>query len=160
MAATITQLVVVQNRRRGAYTESDMHNALLDYRAGRYTSVPKGALAHNVPIQSLWNRLAGRISRSHAHEHTQVLSNAEEKTFVEWFKHLIITGFPASPSLAIAIAEAIRKNRYWVARLPPSDPRPIGQSWLDRARARHPDIQGMWTRRSMAQGTKQLVWRL
>jgi hypothetical protein len=77
----------------------------------------------------------------------QVLSNAEEKTLVRWITHITIAGFPASPSLAIAIAEEIRKNRYQVAWLPPSYPRPIGKSWLDRSRARHPDIQGIWTRK-------------
>jgi len=35
-----------------AYTESDINNALLDYRAGRYTSVQKCALAYNIPVQS------------------------------------------------------------------------------------------------------------
>lgn len=77
----------------------------------------------------------------------QVLSNAEEKTLVRWITHLTSTGFPASPSLAMSIAEEIRGNRYQVARLPPSYPRPIGKSWLDRFRARHPDIQGIWTRK-------------
>ena len=66
---------------------------------------------------------------------------------MRWIAHLTITGFPASASLAIAIAEEIRKNRYQVARLPPSYPRPIGKSWLDRFRARHPDMQGIWTRK-------------
>jgi hypothetical protein len=130
-----------------AYTEPDMYNALLDFRAGRYTSVRKCALVYNIPVQSFRNRLSGRISRSHAHEHMQVLSNAEENTLVRWITHLTITGFPASPSLAIAIAEEIRKNRYQVARLPPSYPRPIGKSWLNRFRARHPDIQGIWSRK-------------
>lgn len=77
----------------------------------------------------------------------QILSSAEEKTLVRWITHLTSTGFPASPSLVVAIAEEIRKNRYQVARLPPSYPRPIGKSWLDRFRARHPDIQGVWTRK-------------
>jgi hypothetical protein len=49
--------------------------------------------------------------------------------------------------LTIAITEEIRRNRYQVARLPPSYPRPIGKSWLDRFRAHHPDIQGVWTRK-------------
>jgi hypothetical protein len=130
-----------------AYTESKIYNALLDYRADRYTSVRKFALAYKIPLPSFRNRLAGRISRSHAHEHMQALSNAEGKTSVRWITHLTITGFPASPSLAVAIAEEIRRNRYQVARLPPSYPRPIGKSWLDRFRAHHPDIQGVWTRK-------------
>jgi hypothetical protein len=127
-----------------AYTESDIYNALLDCRAGRYTSVRKCALAYKIPVPSFRNRLTGRISRSHAHEHMQVLSNAEEKTLVRWITHLTITGFPASPSLAIAIAEERRRNCYQVAQLPLSYPRPIGKGWLDRFQARHPDIQVVW----------------
>jgi len=66
---------------------------------------------------------------------------------VRWITHLTITGLPASPSLAIVIAEEIRGNRYQVAWLLPSCPRLIGKSWLHRFRARHPDIQGTWTRK-------------
>ena len=69
------------------------------------------------------------------------------EVFSEMIKHLTVTGFPGSPSLAIAIAEEIRENRYQVARLPPSYLRPTGKSWLHRFRARHPEIQGIWTRK-------------
>jgi hypothetical protein len=85
------------------------------------------------------------------HEHMQVLSNAEEKTSVRWNTHLTITGFPALPSLAIAIAEEIRKNRYQVAWLPPSYPRPIGKSWLDRFAHDIPTSRAYGLARLMAQ---------
>ena len=130
-----------------AYTESQMHTAVLDCSTGRCTSIRECAIAHDVPVQSLRNRLAGRTSRTHAHEHMQILSNAEERTLVRWLTHLTNTGFPASPALAIKMAEEVRRNRYQVSRTPPFYPKPIGKSWLDRFRARHPEIQGVWTRK-------------
>jgi hypothetical protein len=112
-------------------------------------TLPCGSVRSRTTYQSKASGTASPVAfpRAHAHEHMQVLSNAEETTLVRWITHLTVTGFPASPSLAIAIAEEIWKNRYQVARLPPSYPRPIGKNWLDRFRARHPDIQGIWTRK-------------
>ena len=147
-----------------AYSETDIQKAILEFTTGRYASVRKCAAAYRIPVQSLRNRLSGRNSRSHAHEHMQILSNAEEGTLVRWITHLTSTGFPASPSLAIAIAEEIRRNRYLVSRTPPSYPRSIGKSWLDRFRARHPEIQGVWVRKiegarhkAMSVETKDMV---
>ena len=72
---------------------------------------------------------------------------SEEKTLVRWITHLTRTGFPASPALAIQMAEEIRRNRYRLSKTPPSSQRPIGKSWLDRFRPRHPEIQGAWARK-------------
>ena len=33
-----------------AYTDSDVHNTLLNYRVGKYTSVRKYALAYNILV--------------------------------------------------------------------------------------------------------------
>ena len=50
------------------------------------------------------------------------------------------------PSLAVAIAETIRTQRYEqsTGALPP---RSLGKNWLDKFRKRHPEIQGVWTRK-------------
>lgn len=76
----------------------------------------------------------------------QILSTDEENALVRWITHLSHTGFPTSPALAVAMAEEIRRCRFRLSRTPPSYPRPIGKSWLDRFRKRHPEIQGAWTR--------------
>ena len=92
-------------------------------------------------------RLSGQTSRSHAHESMQILSNPEETTLVRWITYLTSTGFPASPALAIQMAEEIRNNQYRLPKASPPSHRSIGKSWLDRFRKRHPEIQGVWTRK-------------
>jgi hypothetical protein len=77
----------------------------------------------------------------------QILSNAEERTLVRWITHLTRAGFPAPPSLAMQMADEIRHNRFQLSTTPPSYLRPIGKSWLDRFRTRHPEIKGVWTRK-------------
>lgn len=124
-----------------AYSESDIQSAISAY-FGRidvgqsmcdrvWCSPPHFSASH------LW-----RTSRSSAHESMQILSTDEEKTLVRWITDLSHTGFPTSPALAVAMAEAIRRGRFQLSRTPPSYPRPIGKSWLDRFRKRHPEIQG------------------
>jgi hypothetical protein len=88
-----------------------------------------------------------RPSRPTSHEYRQILSNAEERTLVRWLTRLTTTGFPASPALAVQMAEEVRYGRYQLGHNPPSCERPIGKSWLDRFRYRHPEIQGIWTRK-------------
>jgi len=136
----------VNIRDSDAYSESDLQTAILAYKVGEYTSIRACASAFSLPRRTLQHRISGRNSRSHAHEPMQILSPAEEKTLVRWITHLTSTGFPASPALAIEMAEEIRRGRYQLSRTPPSYLRPIGKSWLHRFRTRHPEIQGVWAR--------------
>ena len=45
------------------------------------------------------------------------------------------------------MAEEVRRNRFQLTHSIISYPRPIGKSWLDRFRTRHPEIKGVWTRK-------------
>ena len=94
-----------------AYSESDIQHAIVAYKAGKYTSIRACAGVFNVPYPTLQTRLSGRTSRSHAHEHMQILSKAEERTLVRWITHLTRAGFPAPPALAMQMADEIRHNR-------------------------------------------------
>ena len=129
-----------------ASSRSKIQSAIIAYKAGEYTSIRACATAYSIPYRTLHYRLSGRNSRSYAHEPMQILSNAEERTLVRWITHLTSTGFPASPALAIAMAEEIRHGRFQLSHTLHSYLRPIGKSWLDRFRTRHPEIQGVWTR--------------
>ena len=128
------------------YSESVIDEAILAIKAKRYKSVRAAAHAFSIPRSTLRYRMAGRTSRSHAHETTQILSSAEEKTLLKWITQLTCTGYPASPALAIQMAETIRSQRYQLSK-GPRPQRPIGKNWLDRFRKRHPEIQGVWTRK-------------
>jgi len=94
----------------------------------------------------LRNRLAGRTSRSQAHETAQILSNAKELTLVRWISRLCRTGFSASPALVVEIAEEVHRSGFQLSESLPTNLRPIGKQWIDRFRAWHPEIQGVWAR--------------
>ena len=126
--------------------EANIQAAILAFRANEYKSVHAAAIAFSVPDSTLRARIAGRASRSHAHETSQILSNAEEMTLVRWISRLCRTGFPASPALVVEMAEEVRQSRFQLSESLPSTLRPIGEHWIDRFRARHPEIQGTWTR--------------
>ena len=119
-------------RDESAYSESELQDAILAYKSGKFSSIRACAEAFRVPYPTLQTRLSGRTSRSYAHEYMQILSKAEERTLVRWITHLTSTGFPASPALAIEMAEEVRRNQFQLSRNPPSYLRPIGKNWLER----------------------------
>ena len=137
-------------RELDAFSESTVQEALLAHRNNEYASIRACAHAYRISHQTLLRCMAGHDSRPITHECRQILSNVEERTLVRWLTRLTSTGFPAAPALAIKMAEEIRRSRYQPAqspRDPPSYRRPIGKSWLDRFRKRHPEIQGVWTQK-------------
>jgi hypothetical protein len=143
---TTTTTMAVQTTEKQVYSEVDIQKAISAIKNNKYRSIRKAALAFNVPNATLQGRMSGRKSRATAHETQQVLSAAEEKTLSRWVTRLTRTGFPASPALAIEMAEEIRRGRVQLSRASaPSSP-PIGQKWLSRFKARMPDIAGIWTR--------------
>ena len=73
--------------------ETRIQNALLAHKSGKYRSVRAAAIAFSIPPSTLSYRIAGRASRSQAHESAQILSCAEEKTLVRWLTRLTSTGF-------------------------------------------------------------------
>jgi hypothetical protein len=126
--------------------EANIQAAINAYQNEEYKSVRAAARAFSVPASTVHARLAGRTSRSRAHETAQILSNPEEQTLVRWILRLCRTGFPASPALVVEMAEEIRRSRIQLSQSPPSTLRPIGEHWIDRFRIRYPNIQGVWTR--------------
>ena len=127
-------------------TEAKIQAAIQAFKSKEYKSVRAAALAFSVPPSTVHDRLAGRTSRSTAYESAQTLSNAEEHTLVRWISRLTQTGFPASPTLVVQIAEEVRRSRFQLSQSPPPTLRPIGEHWIDRFQTRHPEIQGIWTR--------------
>jgi hypothetical protein len=131
---------------RLAYTEVDIQTAILAIKNKEFASIRKAAVAFNVPYPTLRGRMSGRNSRATAHEAEQLLSPAEENTLSRWVTRLTRTGFPASPALVMEMAEEIRRGRVRLSKDKPETLRPIGESWLNRFKARNPDITGIWTR--------------
>lgn len=133
-------------RVKRVYTEGQLQAALSHINENRGQSVRATAAAYAVPESTLRNRLAGHTSCSGAHEHRQNLSSAEEKTLVKWLSNLTRAGFPASPALLVEMAEEVRRSRFKLSERPSPQLRPLGKHWSLKFRARHPEIQGVWTR--------------
>jgi hypothetical protein len=58
--------------------EAKVQAAILAFQNKEYKSVRAAALAFSVPSPTVHDRLAGRLSRSHAYESAQILSNTKE----------------------------------------------------------------------------------
>jgi hypothetical protein len=140
---TTTTTMTVQTPEKHVYSEADIQKAISAIKNNEYYSIRKAALAFNVPNATLQGRMFGRKSRTIAHEAEQILSPAEEKTLARWITRLTRTGFPASPALAIEMAEEIRRGRVQLSRASAPTPPPIGQKWLRRFKTRMPDIAGI-----------------
>jgi hypothetical protein len=120
---------MARSSKQAAQIEANVQAAIAAYQGKEYNSVRAAALAFSVPASTLRARLAGRISRSQAHESTQILSIVEEQTLVRWISRLCRTGFPISPKLLTEMAEEIRQSRFQLSQSPPSALRPIGEQW-------------------------------
>jgi hypothetical protein len=93
--------------------------------------------------------MAGRKTRTTAHEIEQILSSAEENTLARWITRLTVTGFPATPMLIKEMAEEVRVRRVQVASSQNTireNPSPIGHEWIYRFLKRHPNFKGVYSR--------------
>ena len=75
-----------------------VEDALKDYRNKKYKSVNAAAIAHNVPVATLRDRVKGGKSRAEANEAKQILSAAEEKALVKWILEVSQNGYPPRKS--------------------------------------------------------------
>jgi len=138
---------MTQNTRaKRASHDSLVNTALSAFEAGEFSSIRACARAFGVAKTTLRDRLSGTSSSSSSHEIMQNLSTAEEETLARWITRLTRTGYPASPALALEMAEEIRRTRKSLSTTPSSYPTPISRQWLFRFRARHPEISGIWAR--------------
>jgi hypothetical protein len=132
-----------------AYTEAKMQEPIAEYKVGRFKSVRACAISKGVPKTKLQHRISGHTSRSHGNENAQILTSPEGKTLVRRLTRLTSTDFPASPALAVEMAEDVRHSWMQLSKNPTQaslDSRSIGGKWLRRIRTRNSEIQGIWTR--------------
>ena len=73
--------------------EARLQEAIAAVLSKKYT-VTSAVLAFNVPCQTLYDRINGKLPCNKVHETEQLLSHAEEKELVWWITHLTITGYP------------------------------------------------------------------
>ena len=95
--------------------EARIEQAKLDFETRRYPTISAAAKAHRVPYFTLRRRIQGLAQPCRmAHAEQQLLTDAEEKTLVEWIQYLALTGHPLNkrtirPKIqAILTAKGIR----------------------------------------------------
>jgi hypothetical protein len=138
--------MVKRTKQQKSEIESSIQEAIYAYSTGLYTTIRKTADAFQVSRSTLHARMNGRNSRAIARESQQTLTNPEETVLLRWITRLTRTGFPASPRLVIEMAEEVRAERVQLTRRKSSTTRPIGYSWIERFKNRHPELGGIWTR--------------
>jgi len=89
--------------------EARLQEAMAAVLAKKYTA-SSATHAFNVPRQTLYDRLDGKLPRNKAHETEQLLSHTEEKELVRWITRLTITGYPPRYETLREMAEEIRKR--------------------------------------------------
>ena len=96
---------------------------------------------------TLSNRLRGVTqSRSRAFTHRQALSHDEEASLVEYIRRSSLLGHPPPPYMVYEVADEIRQNRLLMASSLSLPPPPLGHTWLDKFRKRHPQVASVWSR--------------
>ena len=126
--------------------EAQVRKALADIQSGKYKGTRSAARAYSLSDSTLRYRMAGRNSRASARQSQQILSETEENTLVRWITRLTCTGFPASPSLVVQMAEKIRCKCVHLRNDTNTSnqfARPIGHNWLYRFEFRHFEFVGV-----------------
>lgn len=86
-------------------------------------------LVPNTTLRSCWN---GQTTRKKSHEHEQKLLPGHEDALVAWITEMGRRGIPMQNNAAGSYASTISGCE-------------IGESWVRRFRARHPELKAKWT---------------
>ena len=81
-----------------------------------------------VPHSTLSDRWNGTPTRKEGHEHELLLTAAQEEVFTEWVK---VMGRQGIPMMATTITDHVADIAG----------RAVGESWVKRFRARHPNLK-------------------
>jgi hypothetical protein len=149
LPSSLTPAMGYKRTSKGSVLDLKVQNAITAYKNQEFSSVRAAANHFQISDKTLARRLAGGKSRAKAHEITQILSSAEEKTLVRWVTRYTFAGSPISPALLKELAGLIRDRR--VRHTSQNDSATqittsIGNEWLYRFLNRHPTIQGIYAR--------------
>ena len=95
-------------------------------------SLQQAARDYGVSRTTLTARYNGRETRKEAHVKEQKLSKEEEDVLIAWIKVMGRRGIPFTPALVQEYASELAGE-------------PVGETWLRRFAARHPDVKLRWT---------------
>jgi hypothetical protein len=118
--------------------ETDLVEAMDEFKAGNFRSIRSAASAYMLPYTTLRDRLRGAQSRQRAHKNEQLLTVEEEKAIVRFCGKLDDLGHPLSLPMVKRLAAGM---------LPPSREREIGKHWINRFLKRNPDVVAKFSQR-------------
>ena len=97
-----------------------------------WLSLREAAKEYGITKGRLTNRFNGKQTKREAHQHEQVLDFVAESVLVDWIKEMGRRGVPLHPSTVALHASAISGKT-------------IGEHWVSRFCARHPELKARWT---------------
>ena len=129
--------------------DEQYQKAIIILQNQEYKSIYAAARVFGVERVTLGRRIAGGNSRAQASQFKQILTNAEESTFVRWITRYTFAGSPLTPVLLKELAYLLRTQR--VRHAFPGRPlilylRPIGHKWIYRFLQRYPNVKSIYSR--------------
>jgi hypothetical protein len=97
----------------------------------------------NIPRQTYYDRVNGKLPRHLAHEKDQLLSHTQERELVRWITELTRTGYSPRHATVIEMAQIIRKKCHPVTLEPTINTmniETIGDQWIQRFIKRRPEL--------------------
>lgn len=95
-------------------------------------SIRNTALQYNVPRSTLTDRWNGTPTRKEGHAHELLLTSPQEEVLVEWIKVMGHRGIPlTATTITDYVADIVGHT--------------VGESWIRRFKARHPDLKVKWS---------------
>ena len=133
--------------KRRIYNENDMRMCFSIQKKSEHASIRGAARAFDVHFTTLCERLVGRTTRRKAHENAQTRPDAEEMSLVKLIMCLEISGFPASSTLIVQMAELVRSDRIVLSMENPEPALPtqrMAEHRLGWFQACHPEMQSIY----------------
>ena len=118
----LTTTTMASSTRNRAYSETDIQNAISEYKNNKYKSIRSAAIANNVPRRTVQSRLLRLNHGILATNSNRSYHSEEEKTLFKWITQLTCTGLPATPALVVEMANEIRRSRPQLLNQQPQQP--------------------------------------
>lgn len=121
-----------------SYSDESMQKAVEAVKNG--VSKKKAAIEFNVPRSTLVRKVSGRVSLVRKMGPSSELSEAEEKTLVEWLIAMARKGFPVHKNNLIqSVKKYLTESERTVRFL--NDSKTPGRAWFEGFLRRHPEIK-------------------
>jgi len=133
--------------------ESRILLAIEALKSGQIRSLRKAAAAFDVPLSTLHDRRAGRVTRQESQVGHRKLSPTEETALVQWIESMDDRGMSPALGYIRQMADLLIRERGSYALLDPSitaipaSDTTVGENWVRRFLYRHPSLRSRYSRK-------------